>query len=372
VILLFHGTSDDSSKYENWMRWIDQMMSDKGETVLTIEGVGAKGKSAHVGAHDGWPANTDEDHGWQSVGPSVLQFIQGLRFTVPGASGVRPITKLDRLTGHSAAGRNRISYPALLRALNEAGGDEFPKAARVPPGQEETLVQDLATAKLQHPDGPKVGTGIKYRAAVASIAAVAYVRQIDTNAVIKIIGHSRGGSTAVAVHNILTYHGIKCDTLTLDPCHGKKKFQPKEYYRKIWDGRLVNQPNNKNVAVDWLADIFMERPAITKGEGAAASCSIVNRARTKNVKHGHMGKLQRFGKDADGTAGKANLGLQISTWITQNAPSLSKQRLLMQFFQRFIGEPNTKVGIDKRLIAKLVIENLTGPLPPCGAFWSVS
>lgn len=367
MIILFHGTGDDSSKYENWMRWVDAMMRKHGETVLTVPGVGSKGKVVLAGGGEDsdFPDDDEIDVGQNSIGPFALEFLSSLGAAEAAPPRVAP--KVDRLTGHSAASRNRRDYPALLAALNDAGGDEFPKAARVAAGSEETLITELAANKKK--DGPAVGTGIKYRAAVASICAVAYHRRIRTRRPVRIIGHSRGGSTAVAVHNILTYHGIECSTLTLDPCHGKAKVFEKDYYRRVWAGSLVNIPNEKNVKFDHLPDIFMCRPAITVGKGGSATVSPL--PRTKHIKHGHMGKIRGFKEAEKHNGAQAHLGMQIQAWLDEQSGG-DPQALLMRFFERFIVDPYSPLGTDRRIIAKQVVQVLTGPLPAqVHAFWNV-
>lgn len=366
MILLFHGTGDDSSKFENWIRWVDAMMRKHGETVLTVPGVGSKGKVVLAGGGDDseFPDDDEIDVGQNSIGPGALEFLSSM-----GAAAAAPPpvqSKVDKLTGHSPASRNRLSFPKLLAALNDAGGDQFPKAARVPPGSEEALIRELAANKQK--DGPKVGTGIKYRAAIASICAVAYHRRSRARRPIRIIGHSRGGSTAVAVHNILTYHGIECSTLTLDPCHGKAKMFEKDYYRKVWAGQLVNIPNKKNVGVDSLPDMFMCRPPITQGQGGQATITAL--PRTVNIKHGHMGKIRGFSEAEKSNGSQAHLGMQIQSWLDQQNGS-NPQQLLMNFFERFIVEPHSPLGMDRRIIARQVVQVLTGPLTGGGAFWSV-
>lgn len=367
MIILLHGTGDDSSKFENWMRWVDAIMRRHGETVLTVPGVGSKGKVVLAGGGEGseFPDDDEIDVGQRSIAAGALEFLSSLG--AAEAAPPRAPSKADRLLGHSPASRNRIDYPKLLEALNAAGGDEFPKAARVAAGSEESLITALGANKKT--DGAKVGTGIKYRAAVASICAVAYHRRKRGRRPVRIIGHSRGGSTAVAVHNILTYHGIECSTLTLDPCHGKAKLFEKDYYRKVWGGTLVNLPNDKNVGVDRLPDAFMCRPAITLGKGGQAQITAL--PRTKHIKHGHMGKIRGF-KEADKLNGsQAHLGMQIQSWLDEQANG-NAQAVLMRFFERFVVEPNSALGMDRRIIAKQVVQVLTGPLPDAiHAFWHV-
>jgi hypothetical protein len=367
MIILLHGTGDDSSKFENWMRWVDAIMRKHGETVLTVPGVGSKGKVVLSGGGEGseFPDDDEIDVGQGSIGPGALEFLSSLGDSA--AAPPRPKSKVDQLTGYSSAGRNRRDYPKLLDALNGAGGDEFPRAARVAAGQEEDLIRQLAENKRK--DGPAVGTGIKYRAAITSICAIAYDRRARGRNPIRMIGHSRGGSTAVAVHNILTYYGLDCSTLTLDPCHGKAKLVEKDYYRKIWGGKLVNLPNEKNVKFDHLPDVFMCRPAIGVGKGGRAE--IVALPRTKHIKHGHMGKIRGFSEADKSNGSQAHLGMQIQSWLDEQTGT-NPQATLMQFFQRFVVEPNSPLGMDRRIIAKQVVEVLTGPLPDTAtAFWHV-
>lgn len=364
MIILLHGTGDDSSKWENWIRWVEKLMSARGEDVLTVAGVGSKGKTVVVGEEEDVDDDEIVDHGQDSIGNTALEFIERI------SGGPRPTpSTLDRLTGYSGNERTaldtRRALPALLAALNDAGGDQFPRAAKVPKGGEEGLIRDLVANKKK--DGPALGTGIKYRAAVASVCAVAYVRR-SNQLPVRIIGHSRGGSTAVAIHNILTYHGVYCTTLTLDPCHGKKKFFPKEYYRKIWSGQLINQPNKKNVGKDWLPDILMERPLIELGKGGDAT--VVNLPRTTHIKHGHMGKLRGF-SDAEKSSGlPASLGMRIDSWCADSARIPGKQQVLLDFFKTFMLGPDPGVLADRKTIGRLVVEVLTGGITGNDPYWA--
>lgn len=346
MIILLHGTGDDSSKEENWIRWVEVIMKTHGETVLTVAGVGSKSPDVSD--------DSVEDVGQNSIGPQALAFIEALGESVP-----KKVPKVDRILGMSSSQRNRYDYPKLLKALNEAGGKQFPKAAKVSAGQEEELIRELLAKKKK--DGPAIGTGIKYRAAVASICAIAYSRRVRNPKPIRILGHSRGGSTAVAVHNILTYHGLDCDTLTLDPCHGKAKiFGNKDYYRKIWAGKLTNLPNKKNVKFDHMPDIFMCRPAITKGKGGCAE--PINLPKLPKIKHGHMGKLRGF-KEAEKESGRKELGRQIELWLATNNYN-NPQTHLLKFFSTFITDKKSPVGKDRLTIAYYVVTLLTGAIPP--------
>ncbi len=344
MIILLHGTGDDSSKVENWIRYVAEIMTKHGESVLVVAGCGS----------DAMDEN-EVDQGQSSIAPQALAFIETL-----GVAKDDKLSKADKILGMNSAQRNCFDYPKLLDALNDAGGHQFPRAARVPAGHEEDLIRQLQEEKKA--DGPVVGTGIKYRAAVASICAIAYQRRFDNPRPIRIIGHSRGGSNAVAIHNILTYHGLYCSTLTLDPCHGKAKIIEKEYYKKIWAGKLVNMPNNKNVGWDHLPDFVMCRPAITVGEGGSAD--ITSYERLMNIKHGHMGKLRGFSSEEKTDGTKVIFGREIERWLASPEAQIEDpQYHLLSFFKKFIDSPTSPVGEDKRAIATQVIELLTGPIP---------
>ncbi len=345
MIILLHGTGDDSSKAEHWIPYVADIMKSYGESVLVVAGcgTGVMDENAH-------------DEGQSKIAPEALAFIASLKES--GCSNT------NKSLGVNA---NNFRCQGLIDALNAAGGDQFPLTAMVHVGQEEILIERLKKEKKA--DGPKVGTGIKYRAAIASICAIAYKRRIKDLRPIRIIGHSRGGSTAVAIHNILTYHGYICSTLTLDPCHGKAKFFEKDYYKKIWAGELVNLPCNKNVAQDWFPDFLMCRPPITLGSDFNAGAVIRQYIRLMHIKHGHMGKLKDFKKDKEGKGSKIKFKEEIDVWIDnklkeEKGKSKSAQKFLIDFFRKFIGERQSPIGKDKSIIAYYVIELLTGTIPP--------
>ena len=39
MIILIHGTGDDDTKDENWIKWVGALMESKGEKVLVLPGV---------------------------------------------------------------------------------------------------------------------------------------------------------------------------------------------------------------------------------------------------------------------------------------------------------------------------------------------
>jgi hypothetical protein len=346
MIILFHGTGDDDSKSENWIPWVAKIMEQYGEKVLTVAGV----ESGQQGR----------------VATNALDFLKRLGNKA----------QIREVTGTQLQG--------LCNALNKAGGDEMHWAAKVSHGHEENVIKALGKFHIER--GVEDGAfayGIKYRTAIAAICALAYYRRVPAAHLkpFRIIGHSRGGSTAVAVHNVLTYYGISCDhTLTLDPCHGVKKAlvagfaigtvvpivgnvigykigkalgSQKDYYHKIWAGQLYNIPCVKTVG-DSVFDITY-RPPIEQGTGGNAT--ITNHAILKKIKHGHMGKLTSLaGNETAKTRERIAKAIEIQAFVARHYTDANSH--LIRFFAKYNNTSGAD-GQDRLLITNKVIETLT-------------
>lgn len=318
MIILIHGTGDDNSKPENWISWVAQIMEKHGEMTLAIPGVAS-----------------DEQN---LLGVHVSQFFMKL--------GQGPV---HRRTSEANIAK---ACPGLVRALRTAGG-ELARAINVPAGQEEKIANYLIANKRE--EGGVTTSGIKIRVALIGLCAVAYYRRCPPAQFqpIRIIGHSRGGSVAVGVHNLLSSYGIPCNyTLTLDPCHGlKKPRNQKEYFHKIWAGSLINVPVVKGVGKNW-AGFAVFRPPITTNNGVA---HVTNHPKLKKIKHGHMGKLQSL-PDGQKAQMRAALTQGLKPLVDQKHPDARAH--LNEFFVRGTrkGTPDYR---DRVFIQSKVIEALT-------------
>jgi hypothetical protein len=319
MIILVHGTGDDNSKPENWIRWVAEIMDMYGDITLTVPGV-ESGEQAQLG-------------------------FQAARF-------LAKLTPADNQNRATSQGVMRTVYPALISALREAG-PELGLCLNVPPRQEEGRLLQLIEG--QREESGITTPGIKIRIAVASLCALAYYRRRAVLRPIRIIGHSRGGSVAVGIHNVLAAYGIKCErTLTLDPCHGATKgpfTTQKEYFHKVWTGSLVNIPCAKNVSD--LPDFATFRPAITVGTKGQAS--VTNHERLKKIKHGHMGKLRAL-SESEKEIMRSALTTAITPIVTQRRANV--QLHLNELFLRCTVKATADFH-DRVFIQSKVIQTLT-------------
>jgi hypothetical protein len=168
-----------------------------------------------------------------------------------------------------------------------------------------------ATKAAQRHEGGTDAIGIKTRAAFAALCGRAYWQTCapDLLRPIRIIGHSRGGSAAIATHNVLRHFGITyVRTLTLDPCHGVKKIGAKDYTHTVWSGVVHNIPVVKEVGIGTTWFEYTLRPPISQGEGADVDTTVINHGHLATIEHGHMGKLTTFKKPGklDSLRGRAD------------------------------------------------------------------
>lgn len=335
-----HGTGDDDSKDENWMKWIAEIWENHGAAALTVPG-----------PHSG---------GQGSVADNALGFM--MRHLSRPRSGARPLRRVTTRSAHTAA-------------ITGAGGTELPPLVQ-------SLVQDTqalqsavvrintlgANRRPEDTVKTRSAIGIKFRVAVAGVCAAAYVRHHPNPQPIRIIGHSRGGAAAVGLHNLLTLFGIPCEnTLTLDPCHGQDMFgSVKDYYTKIWVGSLVNLPCVKEVA-DGKGG-RTRRPPIEKHSGHALSCSVTNLPKLADIKHGHMGKLTETKTKWKliGPSESAQKETQRALIAAKSQQAVSAHIATMKEHLEYFFRENTTAPalVDKRFIHTKVVETLTKPTPP--------
>lgn len=352
MILLIHGTGDDDRKAENWMPWVAKIMELYGDMVMVIPGV-ASSQQDDLGAH-------------------AMQFMNKLA----GARAGRPT--------------QQSNDQGLMSVLRETGS-ELNQALNVMNGSEEDFIANLCQNKRK--EGGSFTSGIKIRIAVASLCAVAYYRRKLTGSQrpIRIIGHSRGGCVAVGIHNVLTSYGIPCNkTLTLDPCHGVDKAvvgmavgavlatpllalgpaaalaipaaaaagmtrgitRTKEYFHRIWAGRLVNLPCKKGVGKDWAGFAVYRPPISACGTAAVTNLPLLNR-----IKHGHMGKIQGLhGNERAKDEARTRLAARMNRMITQRRANARAH--LREYFREFV-EAGTSDYSDRMEIIGQLIPMLT-------------
>jgi hypothetical protein len=323
MIILLHGTGDDDSKIENWMASVAKIADKHGDLALTIQGVSSDLQG--------------------QVGDDAIAFLD----------------KVTAAQGYSAQAKRGVEistqFPKLKAAIENAGGQELPPVLKTIPlaGAVAALKMAITTLKNgQRNEGKSSAAGIKVRIAIAGLAAVGYYRHSANPLPVRIIGHSRGGATAVGVHNLLTLIGIPCQhTVTLDPCHGQGVFgDGKDYYTKIWTGNLVNIPCVKEVGDTFFS--YTRRPPIEKGEGASY-CSVTNHTpKLPNIKHGHMGKLRSF--ESDKEAGRAALKKIIDPIVAGKYDSLHAH--VLDLFKKCV--PRDNDFEDRKIICNTVLDAL--------------
>lgn len=259
VILFFHGTSDDCTKPENWMPSVADLMRRNGETCLVIPGVASSQQN--------------------EVGPRGVDFIFSIMErtnTEGGLTALAPSTNAGLKSALVTAGREMD----VAREIGNGGFEKYNDA-----------FEKILTSKDEHGDEDyKWAWGIKARAAVGGLCGIAYYKYIGERhrRPIRIVGHSRGACAAVGAHNLLSYWGIPCTTLTLDACHGVARFTQKDYWQKIWAGRLHFIKAKKSVGLNF--NPLVSRPNIT---GIAPGATTGGEVLTQ-IKHGHMGKYLSF------------------------------------------------------------------------------
>jgi hypothetical protein len=377
MIILFHGTGDDDSKVDNWMRWVADIMRPE-TPVLTVNGVASK-----LGGVEG-PSFMSR---FQS-GPAALS-VQA-RNHQEAVNSFFGSMHLHRAKGTGGLGATRIMPPptatpradlaGLTAALAACGTKDF--TSTIPSGQEQQVALD--TIKKMRGETFASAIGIKPRMTYAAACALAYYRAGGSHP-IRIIGHSRGGSTAIGTHNLLTYYGVPCEyTLSLDPCHGMNaevlhlwlSHNQKEYYTKIWGGTVTNIGATKGVGADWAGRNYLgsepnrafaldgtRRPDITLGAGCLDSARVYNLdKRLKEVKHGHMGKFTHKKRIIGTGAGQVEsldaMAREIREFFKM-CIGLPRADLLRAFFVQSTFDAEASDAADKRFVQQHVMATLT-------------
>ena len=138
MIILFHGTGDDDSKDENWMKWVTILMRHAGESVLCLPGVGSGQQEAAC-----------------AFGQSFLEALAG------EGNARNVIAPMD--------------IPDGLRASLDAAASDNSELHPVIKGTWRTPMDEMeAIHAAQRAEGGTNAIGIKTRAAVAAVCARAY------------------------------------------------------------------------------------------------------------------------------------------------------------------------------------------------------
>ena len=310
MIILIHGTEDDDTKSELWMQWVARILEIHGENVLVLPGIAS-------------PT-------YDRIGDRARAFLGEMRSEETANRPVLPSTPVDR---------------ELLKAIRE-GGKELHDAMKVAPFKEEETIMEMCSKTSRM--GARFGSaqGIKLRAGVAAVCVLAYQRRSPEPTPIRIIGHSRGGSAAVALHNLVSAMGIDCNhTLVLDPVHGKRKLSHKAYYRVVYAGRVTCIPARKKSPT--FADV-----EITSAAGGAVS----NHPKLLKVEHGKMGKLTVFyGPESGKVKLRSDFQEKVENFIATVKPGKGLRKNLETLFARFLHNPYP----DLEVIRDNVIRTLT-------------
>ncbi len=307
MIVLIHGTGDDDTKPEQWMQWVAMVLKKYNENVLVLPGVASSQYS--------------------QIESIALDFLKSI--PAGPAKNVLP--------GIMQADRN-------LRVALDMAGKELMAATKVMHAQEEAAITKMCADRARQGKHFASAQGIKLRAAVAGLCTMAYYRRTATPKPVRIIGHSRGGSAAMALHNLLTAMGISCDkTLLLDPVHGKRKALHKAYYRKVYSGSVTNIPARIK------SNSFCNVPIIE----ATSIAQVTVENELMKIKHGHMGKFKSMGKHNKQDE-RARFANNLMKYLTNVQTSNGLRQNLALLFNRFLG-PRTK---DQCVIRHHVLETL--------------
>ena len=296
MIVLLHGTGDDNTKPEQWMQWTQKLLEIHGEKVLNLPGIGSPE--------------------YNTIGDISKAFVSSLtNRRYPGFS----------IAGFSAAD------PKLKAAISKAG-KEMMEVTRVSPFQEEAAMERMCAEDKKRRMGKDgwLAEGIKLRAALGTLCAMAYYHRTPAARPLRIIGHSRGGSAAMALHNLLCAMGFPIQqTLLLDPVHGIRKPVHKDYYTTVYQGNVTNLPAKVKKAVFSDQIIKLGSP----------SANLTNLPKLKKLKHGHMGKFISF-KDEHKKAGRAELVGRLEAYMKRVTPTGSVLDQMNGLFQVGNASPN--------------------------------
>lgn len=346
MIVLLHGSGDDTTKHENWMNLIKTVL-DPHELVLILPGVGSGEKDkifdfaydflSKLGIQKGIP------------NPTIKRKVENKR---PIPAGLRQ----DLIAASSA----RSEFEPLVMG-NAMTADPITALAMI---ERQVGVRRLAESKIAFagPESGLTAVGIKSRAAIVAICAQAYHHYFAGEPKqIRIIGHSRGGSAAIAAQNLLRLFGIHdVRTLALDPCHGIKKVGAKNYTHKVYSGIVVSIPARKEVGGTSLLGGTLRQP-ITKGVGADQDTIVFNHPILKDIEHGHMGKLDVFQNPGFFTRGQARTVVKdrkkaAQEAILSSAGSIDRNQMLKQQVMDIFSLAKDRKGdiADKKVIYNYV------------------
>lgn len=270
MIILFHGTGDDDTKIDNWMRWVAELCIHHGETVLVLPGVASSEYGQLFDKVQHYLARFKRNH------PHLRRKVDTSRQTPPGL-----------LQDITAAASEASEFRPLMGTKHQAVL------------QADLLIKAIRDSQSRHHRTTEKGTsaiGIKTRAALAAISAHHYYTHCTHEpATIRLIGHSRGGAAAIAAHNLLRWYGISnVRTVVLDACHGLAKLTAKRYTHVVYSGTVVSLPAVREVFLNdkWYGGLrYTNRQLITLGQGHDVDAIAYNHAKLSTVFHGHMGKL---------------------------------------------------------------------------------
>lgn len=286
MLILLHGSGDDDTKPENWMPSVAAIMEFHGDLALVLPGV--------------------ESSEWKLVKSRGIEFVKRLKSRwerlgrpKPGGFQIDPQSTLFKAL---SAGGNLTTLRDFRGALN------FEKAEALINGMEQKKEGGILHVS---------GSGIKIRAGVAAFCAILYEGYIpeEERTPMRIVGHSRGGSSAISAHNLINVWGIVPKTLTLDPCHGVGSVRSnKKHWHTVWGGSVLNLPVVKQVA--GMPAGTTKRPPITAAPDGNAT--VENRRKLTDIKHGHMGKLASW-EEKEKKRGRAALKGELDTYLHQVA-----------------------------------------------------
>ena len=341
MLIMIHGTGDDSTKKENWIPWVSELYEAEGRPVLVLPGVGS--------GQQGELINIGRDF--------LLSFLRQHPNKQRDLPNIQRIPALDAALRAAASTRSEIGPLIDTHLISELDFNKILKE-----------IERKFTARGK--EGRTSAIGIKSRASVAALCAIAYYTHVRGDPqIIRLIGHSRGGSAVIATHNLLRFNGIKnVKTLALDPCHGVKKFGAKDYTHVVYSGTVTSIPVVKEVGFSWAPNYTLRQP-ITLGQGADQEAHVYNTPHLKQIKHGHMGKLTTFSKPSSlqkklNTSAAQQLirikeeGYQ--TISTDVGKILSRDKVLKEKLEELFKMTQDKDGDlrDKKLIQEYVSWNL--------------
>ena len=283
-------------KFDNWMRPLADALHFKGMPTLVIPGVA---------------------NGQQAYQPVCNAFITSQTGTGTPPAGCDAAIKRSLRASLLEAGKeikHVVEHFDSSKPVAEGGNIQIDDDAQIalPSDDEQAESRAIMDSFSDGPEDGKKAYGIKGRAAMGALAGLAYWRHTppaSRQACIKIIGHSRGGCSAIGAHNLISYFGIPVKTITLDPCHGANRSYwfvsgggaGRNYWYTVHAGKVVNMPAVRGVAD--MAPKYFERPEITQ----AGTSTVINQQPFTATAHGHLDKF--CSKEDSGCSFKGNASL---------------------------------------------------------------